>query len=155
MFYTLTGSSCQKSLRREGCQPVCLKPTASKNCARAATKIFFKRSLCVPAAQQNSPDSMKIKREKFKPSSLHLGPISHTTFQFNSTLSELAAAQRTPVLTQLYLSWICGEEEHDGEARKEARVLDCEGDEEPAATGVLFLTAHLVHLWKLRRVKQR
>lgn len=54
------------------------------------------------------------------------------------------------VLAQLYLSRVCGEEKHDGEARQKAGILDGEGEEEAAAACVLFLTTHLVHLWKLR-----
>lgn len=54
------------------------------------------------------------------------------------------------MLAQLYLSGVGGEEEHDGEARQQAGVLDGEGEEEAAAARVLFLTTHLVHLWELR-----
>lgn len=59
--------------------------------------------------------------------------------------------QRSPVLDQLYLPGVDGEEEHDGEARQQAGVLDGEGEEEAAAARVLFLPTHLVHLWELIR----
>lgn len=56
------------------------------------------------------------------------------------------------MLGQLYLPRVCGEEEHDGEARQQAGVLDGKGEEEAAAACVFFLPTHLVHLWKLRNV---
>jgi len=49
-------------------------------------------------------------------------------------------------LSELDLSRVGGEQQHDGEARQQAGVLDGKSDEESAATGVLFLTTHLVHL---------
>lgn len=52
------------------------------------------------------------------------------------------------MLAQLYLSGVGGEEEHDGEARQQPGVLDGESEEEAAATCILFLPTHLVHLWK-------
>lgn len=58
------------------------------------------------------------------------------------------------MLSQLYLSRVGGEEEHDGEARQQAGVLDGEGEKEAAAASILFLTTHLIHLWELR-VKNR
>lgn len=93
---------------------------------RAAQKqsVLLSTGLCVPAAQSD--------------------PSSRTGPRF----------YQSPALAQLDLSWIGGEEEHDGEARQESRILDAEGDEEPAATCVLFLTTHLVHLWKLRQKKK-
>lgn len=62
--------------------------------------------------------------------------------------------QKGPLLVQPYLSRVGGEEEHDGEARQQAGILDGKGEEEAAAARVLFLTTHLVHLWKLRSTKQ-
>lgn len=62
--------------------------------------------------------------------------------------------QKSPLLVQPYLSRVGGEEEHDGEARQQAGILDGKGEEEAAAARVLFLTTHLVHLWKLRSTKQ-
>lgn len=62
--------------------------------------------------------------------------------------------QRSPLLAQPYLSGVGGEEEHDGEARQQASVLDGKCDEEAAATRVLLLTTHLVHFRKLRSTKQ-
>lgn len=53
------------------------------------------------------------------------------------------------MLVDAYLLRIHGEEEHDGEARQQTGVLDGEGEEEAAATRVLFLPTHLVHLWEL------
>lgn len=61
--------------------------------------------------------------------------------------------QGSPVLAQLYLSRVGGEEQHDGEARQQASVLDGKGEEEAASTCVLFLTTHLIHLWKLRSIQ--
>lgn len=59
------------------------------------------------------------------------------------------------MLAQLYLTRVGGEEEHDGEARQQSSVLDGKGEEEAAAARVLFLTTHLIHLWKLRSTNQR
>lgn len=53
------------------------------------------------------------------------------------------------MLADVYLPRIHGEEQHDGEARQQPGVLDGEGEEEAAATCVLFLPTHLVHLWEL------
>lgn len=58
------------------------------------------------------------------------------------------------LLAQLYLSRVRRQEEHDGEARQEAGVLDAKGEEEAAAACILFLTTHLIHLWKLWHIKQ-
>lgn len=58
------------------------------------------------------------------------------------------------MLAQLYLSRVGGEEEHDGEARQQAGILDGKGKEEAAAACVLFLATHLIHLWKLRHKRQ-
>lgn len=59
------------------------------------------------------------------------------------------------MLAQLYLSRVGGEEEHDGEARQQAGVLDGKGEEEAAAASILFLPTDLIHLWELKSIKQR
>ncbi len=59
------------------------------------------------------------------------------------------------MLAQLYLSRVGGEEEHDGEARQQAGVLDGKGEEEAAAARILFFATYLIHLWKLRGIKQK
>lgn len=59
------------------------------------------------------------------------------------------------MLSQLYLSRIVGEEQHDGEACEQTSILNGKDEEEAAATCILFLTTHLIHLWKLRSTKQR
>lgn len=56
-------------------------------------------------------------------------------------------------LAELYLSRVRGEEEHDGEARQQAGVLDGKGEEEAAAARLLFFPTHLVHLRELRNTK--
>lgn len=56
---------------------------------------------------------------------------------------------RSVALAHVYLLRVHGEDEHDGEARQQAGVLDGEGDEEAAAARFLFLPTHLVHLWEL------
>lgn len=48
---------------------------------------------------------------------------------------------------------VCGEEEHDGEARQQAGVLDGKGEEEAAAARLLFFPTHLVHLRELGNTK--
>lgn len=56
---------------------------------------------------------------------------------------------KSALLGNVHLLRIHGEEQHDGEARQQTGVLDGEGEEEAAATRVLFLPTHLVHLWEL------
>lgn len=58
-------------------------------------------------------------------------------------------------LSQLDLSRVGGEEEHDGEACQEAGVLDGESDQEASAACILFFPTHLIHFWKLSRTKTR
>lgn len=65
------------------------------------------------------------------------------------TAAHLSLVPWSAVLADVYLLRIHGEEEHDGEARQQAGVLDGESEEEAAATCVLFLPTHLVHLWEL------
>lgn len=107
--------------------------------------------MCVPAAQQSNFKNSrvlktktnfgKIKRKKV----LLLGISLNQHFQH---WSGPVLVQRSPVLAQLYLTRVGGEEEHDGEARQQSSVLDGKGEEEAAAARVLFLTTHLIHLWK-------
>lgn len=120
--------------------------------------------VCVPAAQQpNCPNSCRLRMggryrgEENVPSSwCQFSTNQLTCFSFISHWSELVLVQRSPVLLdQLDLPGVGGEEEHDGEARQQAGVLDGEGEEEAAAAGVLFLATHLVHLWELEEHKNR
>lgn len=115
----------------------------------------------VPAAQQpNYPDSGVLETGDRESSSLPLGsvyPSTNTlTPQFHFTLVRAGVGPEEAGLAQLYLPRVHGEEEHDGEARQQAGVLDGKNDKEAAAARILLLTTHLVHLWKLRsRKKQR
>lgn len=110
----------------------------------------------------NNPDS-KVSRRKIREKSCILPPFGANLHQQKpadipvliSHWPELVLVQRSPGLEQLYLSRVGGEEQHDGEACQQPGVLDGKGEEEAAAAGVLLLTTHLIHLWKLRSIKQR
>ena len=53
------------------------------------------------------------------------------------------------MLVHSHLARVGGEEKHDGEAGEQPCVLDGEDDDEAAASGLLLLPTHRVHLWEL------
>lgn len=74
---------------------------------------------------------------------------SHDGCQNQLSVAHSSLVPRSVALAHVYLLRVHGEDEHDGEARQQAGVLDGEGDEEAAAARFLFLPTHLVHLWEL------
>lgn len=56
------------------------------------------------------------------------------------------------VLPELDLSWIHGEDQHDGETRQEAQILDDKGDQGAALPFILL--ADFIHLRELRKKRK-
>lgn len=85
------------------------------------------------------------------------GRTSNTEESFSSSFPvwvQFKAAQG-PGLARPHLSGVGGEEQHDGEARQQAGVLDGEREEEAASSRLLFLPTHLVHLGELTERSKR
>lgn len=114
---------------------------------------YFHAGVCVPAEWQTKQLKIRIEERQRR---FLLDPTNIDQLTFASYyLVDGVSFWGLLYLSQLDLSRVGGEEEHDGEACQKPSILNGKGEQEASAACVLFFATHLIHFRKLSRTKMR